>query len=147
MRLSQRSQRAALFLNLLGAVVLFLSFQATSSDFKIVVTKGVDGNGDSKLFGYGVCVGKDMVMYANPNSGIVGWGGTKCVGFSSRSVHPVAIVTSENRWFAAIGFLLTAAGFLIQYLATSGPPKTIAELRKEIKLQKFKEKQNASKIM
>jgi hypothetical protein len=115
-----------LALNLAGSVLLFLSFQATSSNVKIVTTKDgrtalcVDGRGliESGARGFGV-------------------GMSKCPDWEN--AKPAAVVNIEYPFMVTLGFSLTLAGFLIQYLSVPDP-RTIDALRAEITTLKKRRK-------
>jgi hypothetical protein len=145
---SRKWQQFALFLNLLGTALLFYSFQATSSDFKLVTAKpeasvldkdpyaiqatGV-GNGTTN---YALCVNNYTLIMSDAKSGVsVGHHG--CPDWEH--ARPAAVVSIEHPRFEGLGFLLLMAGFFIQYLSVP-QPRTIAELRKELKVLKAQEK-------
>lgn len=100
--------------------MLFLSFQATSSDFKLVTTS----SGDSAL-----CVNGRAMIVARSNGG---WliGSRTCPDFEK--AKPAAVVNSEHPVLITFGFLLSTLGFLLQYLSFPSP-KTAAEMRQELK--------------
>jgi hypothetical protein len=51
--------------------------------------------------------------------------------------RPAAVVNTEHPLFVTLGFVLIVFGFVCQFLAVP-EPKTIADLRREIKLLKAK---------
>ena len=119
--------RVALFLNLLGTVMLFLSFQATSSNLKLVTTK--DGR-------TALCVENHALAVSLPNGGIA-LGMAVCPDWEN--ARPAAVVNVEHPAFVSWGFAFTTLGFLIQFLSFPSP-KTTAQLRKELKeLQKVEQ--------
>jgi hypothetical protein len=115
--------RFALFCNLVGAVFLFLSFQAASSNFRLVTDKW----GDSAL-----CVKDRVLVQAMVNGGFK-VGSMACPQFED--AKPVAVVTIELPWLAYLGFILTLIGFVLQFFAFPGP-KSIAAMREELRLAK-----------
>ena len=116
--------RAALLCNLLGTVMLFMSFQATSSDLKLVTTK--DGR-------TALCVNNHALAVSLPNGGI-GIGMSSCPDWEN--ARPAAVVNFEHPIFVSMGFAFITLGFLLQFLSFPSP-KTTAQLRKELKdLQK-----------
>jgi len=98
-------QRIALFSNLLGAVLLFLSFQATSSNIRMLTTS--DGR-------TAMCVQNRGTLITFPDGKIV-IGESKCPDWEHS--RPAAVVSIEHPLFVTIGFVLTALGFLLQFLA------------------------------
>jgi len=112
--------RLALILNLAGTVILFLSFQATSSNFRLITTK----DGKSAL-----CVDQRAMMIATPDGG---WtiGAQKCPDWEN--ARPAAVVNIEHPSFITLGFILTTFGFLLQFLSFPSP-KSAAEMRLELK--------------
>jgi hypothetical protein len=123
--------RFALLCNLTGAVLLFLSFQATSSSVKILSS---NRSGDLSI---AVCINGRAIMGSFPD-------GRWFMGAGACSDNPalarsVAVVSVERPAFVTIGFILTTIGFLLQYLAVPSP-KTIAQMRADIKTTKLKER-------
>ena len=115
--------RFALACNLFGAILLFLSFQATSSNFRLITDKW----GDSAL-----CVDNRLLIEALVNGGFK-VGAADCPAFENGK--PVAVVTIELPWLAYTGFVLTLIGFMLQFFAFPGP-KTIAAMREELRIAK-----------
>jgi hypothetical protein len=58
---------------------------------------------------------------------------------TSEDDRPAAVVNTEHPSFITLGFLMIVTGFIIQFFAVP-EPKNIAQLRKEIKVMKMKEK-------
>jgi hypothetical protein len=134
---NRKWQQFALFLNLVGTALLFYSFQATSSDFRLVsaIQHSVIA-GD--LHEYALCVNNYTLVVTNGQNG-VGFGVRGCPDWNnSRSV---AVVNIEHPTFEGLGFAILLSGFFLQYLAVP-QPRTIAQMRKELKLLKEQEKQN-----
>ena len=74
--------------------------------------------------------------------------GQNGVGFGVRAafgtgITPVlwAVVNIEHPTFEGLGFAILLSGFFLQYLAVP-QPRTIAQMRKELKLLKEQEKHN-----
>lgn len=59
---------------------------------------------------------------------------------AAQQARPAAVVNVEHPCFVTVGFLLIVFGFIIQFFAVP-EPKSIAGLRKEIKLLKMQEKE------
>jgi hypothetical protein len=112
--------RFALVLNLLGTGLLFFSFQATSSNVQIVRTH----DGATAL-----CVNDFALISTDTGHRSMYLGSTCPTGPSSRAI---AVVNIEHPLLVTIGFLVLSAGFLLQFLSIP-TPKTIAQLRKELK--------------
>ena len=112
--------RFALILNLVGTVMLFVSFQATSSNLKIVHTS--DGR-------TALCIDKHALMIDIPPNGLM-LGASTCPEW--QNARPAAIVNIELPILVTFGFILTTAGFLLQFLSLPSV-KTTAQLRKELK--------------
>jgi hypothetical protein len=112
--------RVSLLLNLVGTVLLFLSFQATSSNFRLITT--ADGNS-------ALCVNQRalLVSYANGNWGM---GIYTCPEWEH--ARPAAVVNIENPSFVTLGFICTTLGFLLQFLSVPSP-QTTSQMRQEIK--------------
>lgn len=130
---NRKWQQFALILNLLGTLLLFFSFQATSSDFKLVTAK------EPSVFGtitrYALCVNNYTLIESDSRHGII-MGHASCPSWEQ--ARPAAVVNIEHPTFEGIGFILLLAGFLLQYLSIP-QPKTIQELRKELKALKLQE--------
>src|SRR2546425_71452 len=84
-------------IHLMGAVLLFLAFQATSSDVKIITTS----DGGAALCAYG-----RALIVQLPGGGIAG-GLTQCPNWGN-DARAVAVVNIEHPIFVTVGFILTA---------------------------------------
>ncbi len=122
---NRKWQRIALTLNLLGMVLLFLSFQATSSNFKFVTTP--------EKLSY-MCVYDKAFFVRSPEGGL-SMGVFDC----PQKARAAAIVNAEHPAFIFIGFGLSGLGFLLQLLSIPSS-KTIAEIRSELKQARLQEK-------
>lgn len=134
---SRKWTRIALALNLAGTVLLFFSFQATSSSFRLIQRTVGTGIFQTE-HEYDICVEDYTLLVTDAHSG-VGFGHPGCA--VAENDRRVAVVNTEHPSLVTLGFLLITLGFIIQFFAVP-EPKTIAELRKEIKLLKIKEKAN-----
>lgn len=114
-------QKFALVLNLVGTILLFFSFQATSSNVKIVTTMDTH---DTAL-----CIEGRVLVEATGRGGYV-IGGSKCPDW--QNARPAAVVNIERPFMVTIGFLLLTAGFFFQYLSVPDPA-TIEQLRQDIR--------------
>jgi hypothetical protein len=103
--------RIALFSNLLGAVLLFMSFQATSSDVQMISDKQT---GTTALCAYGTAV-----LISHQGSFMVG--APPCPSFAN--AKPIALVSIEYPWMVTTGFVLTLLGFILQCFSFSADPK------------------------
>jgi len=124
--------RFALLCNFLGAVLLFLSFQATSSNFKLITTS----DGRSAL-----CVNNRALLTSHPG-GAFSLGSSTCPEWEH--ARPAAVVNVERPAFVTMGFILTLIGFILQFLAFPSS-KSVAQMREELKAAKRLEKQARSR--
>lgn len=111
--------RIALLLNLAGTTLLFLSFQATSSDFRLVSTS--DGR-------YALCVDRTALIIKEPKGFGIGY--TVCPDWEHSK--PAAVVNVEHPSFVTLGFIASILGFLLQ-LMTIPRRKTLAEVNEELR--------------
>jgi hypothetical protein len=130
-------------MNLAGTLLLFYSFQATSSSFRLVKRQ------PSGLFSvnseYSICVEDYTLMSTDARGGVV-IGHRGCP--TSQDDRRAAVVNTEHPTFITIGFFLIFFGFMILFFSVP-EPKTIAQLRYEIKMLKIKERaggENQSKV-
>jgi hypothetical protein len=100
---SREWMRFALVLNLLGTGLPFFSFQATSSNLKIITTKA----GFTAL-----CVDKHALLISLPNGNGIGMGMSSCPEWEN--ARPAAVVNIEKPWLVSIGFVILCFGFLLQ---------------------------------
>jgi hypothetical protein len=128
---TRRWQRIALVLNFFGAALLFYSFQATSSDFRLVSSNlGTSALG-GEMHSYALCVNDYALLASDARTGIaVGHHG--CPNWVN--ARPAAVVNVEHPAFEGLGFILLLLGFLIQFLSVPHPA-TIVELRQAIKME------------
>jgi hypothetical protein len=123
-------QKIALFLNLAGTIVLFYSFQATSSDFRLVtapvklgqlappnnIVVGQPGNlhpGDKQ---YALCINNYTLLSTDASSGIhMAYPGCP----SWENAKPAAVVNLEYPFFAEVDASkpATSLGCTVKYLA------------------------------
>jgi hypothetical protein len=116
-----------LILNLAGTALLFYSFQATSSNFRLVRRTSVVSNDVEES---AICVYGRTMMLAYKQRGWAIDGGSPCPDWEHSKA--AAVVNIEHPLFEALGFLTLLAGFLLQYLSVPHS-KTIAEMRAELR--------------
>lgn len=124
--------RIALVMNLIGWVCLFLSFQATSSNFKLVTAP----DGRSAL-----CVNGSALLVSLPNGG-TGIGYKECPDWEH--ARPAAVVNIEMPSLVTAGFFFITAGFLLQFLAIPST-RTIAQMRQELKKAQMQSKMDKAR--
>ncbi len=108
----------ALFANLLGTILVTLSFQATSSDFRFVTARNssvMPGSPSQGATAYAICV-NNYTLAVTDSKGSVGIGVRNCPNWEN--AHPAAIVTAEYPWLLYLGLVLSILGFLIQFILT-----------------------------
>jgi hypothetical protein len=108
--------KVSAILNLLGALLLFVSFQAASTDFMLVSTKG----GRQAL-----CVGKQAMFVVDPGYR-VGVGVAECP--SGADAKPTAVVNTDKPWLAKLGWFLIVAGFIFQWISIEPPQAPIVRI-------------------
>jgi hypothetical protein len=112
--------RIALGLNLLGTILLALSFSATSSDFKLVTAENTDirGNAVIGLTAYAICV-KGYALAVTDAKGSVGIGMHECPNWANS--YPSAVVIADHPVWLLVGLISSMLGFLLQFLAIRSP--------------------------
>jgi hypothetical protein len=109
---TRRWMRIALVCNLLGTLLLFYSFQAESSDIKVVTTDV----GDTAL-----CVNNHLLIQSQLNGGVE-VGVRPCPELAN--AKPTAVVNFEMPWLVDAGFIFIFIGFLLQLLGIPPDSKT-----------------------
>jgi uncharacterized membrane protein len=109
---TRRWIRIALLCNLLGAVLLFLSFQAESSDIKVVTTR----EGDVAL-----CVNDRLLVKSQAYGGVT-VGTVSCPEVENGK--PAAIVNFDMPLLVDAGFFLIFIVFILQFLGIPPDSKT-----------------------
>ena len=115
-------QKFALALNLAGTALIWLSFQATSSNLKIVTTA------DHRT---ALCANGRALIIDDPAHKGTGFGIARCPEWEN--ARPAAVVNVERPFLVTVGFILLLLGFLIQYLSVPNS-ETVEQLRQELKL-------------
>jgi hypothetical protein len=133
---SRRWQRVALALNVIGAGILFFSFQATSSDFRLVTVNEKSVLSPEPIARYALCVNNFTVLETN-SKGSLTIGHVGCPDWEHS--RPAAVVNFEHPSFVTLGLIMLVLGFFLQFLAVPGP-KTIAQMRSDIKAAKLADK-------
>jgi hypothetical protein len=126
---NRKWQQFALILNLAGTALLFYSFQATSSDFRLVTSISKSVILSKEIRRYALCVNNYALVETDSEHGIL-IGHENCPDWEH--AKPAAVVNIEHPTFVGIGFVILIAGFFVQYLAVP-QPKTVAQLRAELK--------------
>ena len=107
--------------NLLGTFLLFFSFQATSTDFLLVITK------DNRS---ALCVGSNAMFVMTPTGGL--GIGTRCP--DPKSGKPTAIVNTDQPVLATLGLSCIILGFFMQLFSIEKPSaRAIKRLQKTIR--------------
>jgi hypothetical protein len=131
--------RLALFLNLAGAILLALSFSATSSDFRLITARDTDvfGKPSPGHTAYAICA-NNYTLAITDSAGGLGMGIRNCPNWDKS--YPAALVIADHPVWLQIGLALAIFGFLIQLLtvatnapATPSDPLTRAEWRRVMK--------------
>lgn len=103
-------------LNFLGALLVFLSFQATSTNFLLVT-----GPQNTSA----LCIG-DRAMFLMTNDGGVGIGTTCPKGEDTK---PTAVVNSDAPWLGYLGWGILASGFIMQFFSVEKSSLSRDDLR------------------
>jgi hypothetical protein len=104
-----RLAQASAILNLLGAFLVFLSFQATSTKFLLVTGT------DNRSF---LCVGDQALFAMDPKHGLdLGVG---CP--AGQDYKPAAVVNTDKPWLGYFGWGMLFLGFFAQLLSIEKPP-------------------------
>ena len=119
-----------LCLDLLGTLLLFFSFQITSTDF--VITKTDDGK-------TAFCVGRSALFVADPNGGM-GFG-TRCPNFEAGI--PIAAIYTAHPSFVTWGFVCILLGFAAQLLGALKPSKILSRPERRRKSREERKKQKS----
>ncbi len=135
---SRRWTRIALVSNLLGTLLLFYSFQATSSSFRLIKRSTSDISGVPSE--YAICV-EDYTLLSTDAHGSMILGSLGCP--KNKDDRPAAVVNTEHPLFITFGFLLIVFGFICQFFAVP-EPKTVSDLRREIR--QLKAEQELQKV-
>jgi hypothetical protein len=100
-------------LNLLGSLLVFASFQATSTKLLLVT-----GNGKEIAF----CIGDRAVFGLSPDGrGMMM--GYRCP--TGDTAKPAAVVNTDAPWMAISGWMILAAGFGLQFFSIEKPKEII----------------------
>lgn len=108
---SRKWTRIALALNLAGTLLLFYSFQATSSSFRLIrrpVSQIFQGDME-----YSICVA-DFTLLSTTGQGSVAIGHAGCP--TSKDDRRAAVVNTEHPVFITLGFFLIVVGFISSFL-------------------------------
>lgn len=108
---SRKWTRIALALNVAGGLLLFYSFQATSSSFRLV-RRPISAAGVLRgSYEYDICVENYTFLATEPEAGAVELGHAGCP--TPEDDRPAAVVNTEHPNFITIGFLTILLGFII----------------------------------
>lgn len=120
--------RLSAFLNLLGAFLVFLSFQATSTNLLMIANK-------DKSFAF--CVGDRAVF------GLIPGGRGTYIGAScpeGQDAKPAAVASTDSPWLAKLGWIILAIGFALQIFSVESSPLSKEDLRILRKARKILER-------
>jgi hypothetical protein len=134
-------QRVALALNVLGAGILFFSFQATSSDFRLVTARTKSVLSPEPIVHYALCV-NNYTMIETDTKGKLVIGAAGCPEWEHS--RPAAVVNFEHPSFVTAGMIMLLIGFVLQFLAIPSP-KTIGQMRAELKAARQAERHKSLK--
>jgi hypothetical protein len=113
--LKYRMAFASAFLNLFGSILVFFSFQATSTNLLLVAPK--DGS-------FAFCIGDRAVFGLGPGGSTIF--GYKCP--EALATKPAAVVNTDSPGLAKFGWLLIGFGFLFQTFSIQKPPSSTEPL-------------------
>jgi hypothetical protein len=114
--LKYRLAQASAVLNLLGALLVFLSFQATSTNLLLITSA------DQQLAAF--CVGgRAAFLMRGPAVGL----GVTCP--TGPNIKPTAIVNTDSPFLEYIGWGLLGLGFFTQLFSLEKPNLTADDLR------------------
>jgi hypothetical protein len=111
--------RASAFLNLVGSLLVFLSFQPTSTRLLLVTSKDV--NNKTVAF----CIGDRAVF------GLAADGGTQ-IGYAcpqTENMKPTVVANGDAPWMAKFGWFLLLVGFVLQVFSIEPSKLTSEDLR------------------
>ena len=147
MREDPRWARTALLLNLVGTILLALSFQATSSDFRFVTAKNfsVPGNyGPRSAMHFdtvfALCTNDRTLIAEGKESSKLPSLILSAPGCpNSEIAKSAAVVNTEHPSFLYLGLICSAVGFFIQLLIVPRR-KTLAELNEDMRILRKQKK-------
>lgn len=117
--------------------MLFYSFQATSSSFRLIRRPVSTGGLFRQEYEYDICVEDYTLLMSDPATGGMSLGHQGCP--RTEDDRPAAVVNTEHPFLVTLGFLCIVVGFMIQFFSVP-EPRSIAQLRQEIKLLKLQQK-------
>lgn len=97
------------FLNLLGSFLVFLSFQATSTNLLVIANKDQS---------FAFCIG-DRAIFGLIPGGRGTYIGTACP--TGTDAKPAAVVNTDSPGLAKFGWILIAFGFFLQMFSIEKP--------------------------
>jgi hypothetical protein len=105
----------ALLANLIGSILVTLSFQATSSDFRLITAHWSmrERKPSETVKSYAICANNNALAIGS-DDGSVGLGMHGCPDWENG--RPSAVVTAEHPWMLYAGLILSIIGFLGQLL-------------------------------
>jgi hypothetical protein len=123
-----RMARLSAFLNLLGAFLVFLSFQATSTNLLMIANK-------DKSFAF--CIGDRSIFGLLPG-GRGTYIGAGCP--QGQDAKPAAVVSTDSPWLAKLGWIVLAIGFGLQIFSVEPSLLSKEDLRTLRKARKILER-------
>jgi hypothetical protein len=125
------AQAVALLLNLAGAILIVLSFQATSSDFSFVTAPHFNlrtqQEGDGEAAAYAICIRDYMLAATDGKTGMMLGAANKCP--TPQNAKPAAVVIADHPYLLTWGLMATIAGFFVQLIMSAGIPEIISYWR------------------